>query len=197
MKSLSLISVLCALALICDAQLYNGMGPINGYVPMSTPYSNPLTLATPIATIATTPDCTVRPQTVLEIEHMRREASRIATQIEQEVLIMNKRKTYVEQMTNYLNDRIRELNKVKTELAAELKWIELSNNRIQELAEKEKLVKLQDVLSCLSQDQTNAAGENAAKAASLASIRQQSTALQTKIAAIQNKIKTQNGGVQI
>ena len=43
---------------------------------------------------------------------MRESAARIARMIAQEVVIMNKRKAYVEQMTTYLNDRIRELNKV-------------------------------------------------------------------------------------
>lgn len=74
---------------------------------------------------------------------MRRSAARIAQMIQTEIMIMEKRKTYVEQMTSYLNDRIRELNKVKGELAQENKWIEVSNQRIAELAQKEKLIKLQ------------------------------------------------------
>lgn len=44
---------------------------------------------------------------------MRAAAARIATMIQTEVILMEKRKTYVEQMTSYLNDRIRELNKVR------------------------------------------------------------------------------------
>ena len=74
---------------------------------------------------------------------------------------MEKRKTYVEQMTSYINDRIRELNKVKGELEQENRWIQVgtarhfwscfwnprpspnvgqvSNERIAELAQKEKL----------------------------------------------------------
>ena len=43
---------------------------------------------------------------------MRMSAARIAQSIQLEVEIMKKRKAYVEQMTAYLNDRIRELNKV-------------------------------------------------------------------------------------
>ena len=56
---------------------------------------------------------------------------------------MEKRKAYIEQMTAYLNDRIRELNKVKRDLAAEQKWIAVSNQRIAELAQKAKDNKLQ------------------------------------------------------
>lgn len=77
---------------------------------------------------------------------MRKAAARIASMIHTEVAIMEKRKTYVEQMTSYLNDRIRELNKVKSELAQEERWIEVSNQRIAELAEKEKLIKMQGML---------------------------------------------------
>ena len=42
-----------------------------------------------------------------------------------EIQTMEKRKAYIEQMTAYLNDRIRELNKVKRDLAAEQKWIQV------------------------------------------------------------------------
>jgi hypothetical protein len=41
---------------------------------------------------------------------------------------------------------------VKSELAEETRWIEVSTNRIQELAEREKLVKMQDILACLNND---------------------------------------------
>ncbi len=112
------------------------------------------------------PDCSVRPQTIVEIKRMRLDAARIAQMIQTEassffasrsaaahargalqVIIMEKRKTYVESMTAYLNDRIRELNKVKDELAQENRWIAMSNQRIAELAKKEKLVKMQGTAS--------------------------------------------------
>jgi len=76
-----------------------------------------------------------------------------------EIQTMEKRKAYIEQMTAYLNDRIRELNKVKRDLAAEQKWIQVSNQRIAELAQKEKLIKLQDVMSCIKAEQDRLTGE--------------------------------------
>jgi len=64
----------------------------------------------------------VRPQTIVEIKRMRRAAARIAQMIQTEVIIMEKRKVYVEQMTSYLNDRIRELNKVRDPVSVRIVW---------------------------------------------------------------------------
>ena len=80
-----------------------------------------------------------------------------------EIQTMEKRKAYIEQMTTYLNDRIRELNKVKRDLAAEQKWIQVSNQRIAELAQKEKLIKLQDVMACIRTEQDRLLGERGTK----------------------------------
>ena len=98
---------------------------------------------------------------------MRRSAARIAQMIQTEVAIMEKRKTYIEQMTSYLNDRIRELNKVKGELEQENKWIEVSNNRIAELAEREKLIKMQDIVSCLNSQAQRLGGQKDSTAAQM------------------------------
>ena len=49
---------------------------------------------------------------------------------------------------------------MKSELAEELRWISISQNRIRELAEKEKLAKMQDVLSCLQNDQNQIVSAN-------------------------------------
>merc|ERR1711935_490625 len=107
---------------------------------------------------------------------------------------MNRRKAYIEQMTAYLNDRIRELNKVKSELAEEVKWITVSQNRIQELAEREKLVKYQDILSCLNTDNKRTTGETTLKAASVARMQAQTQSLTDKIKNIQTVIAdTQKG----
>lgn len=165
-----------------------------GYVPTSVPFDNPNTLSEPVPTIPSAPDCTVRPQTIVEIKRMRRSAARIAQMIQTEVAIMEKRKTYVEQMTAYLNDRIRELNKVKGELEQENRWIEVSNQRIAELAQKEKMIKMQDILSCLQADQQRLSGENQAKAKMISDITSQTTALQSSIAAIKKSIEDLNTG---
>jgi len=166
-----------------------------GYIPTSTPFDNPSSsLSTPVSSIPSSPDCTVRPQTVVEIQRMRQSASKIAVMMQQEALIMNKRKTYVEQMTVYLNDRIRELNKVKGELGQETRWMELSSQRIYELEQKEKLVKLQDVQSCLNEQTTRSNADVAAVGRSLTDIAAQAAAVQASINTIQARMDAINNG---
>jgi len=114
--------------------------------------------------------------------------------IEAEVQIMNKRKAFVEQMTTYLNDRIKELNKVKSELAEETRWIEVSTNRIQELAEREKLIKMQDILSCLNSDKQTLTSESTAQSSTIAALKSQSDAVQKRITEIKAKIEAANAG---
>jgi len=160
-----------------------------GYIPTSVPFDNPITLSKPTPSIPSSPDCTVRPQTIVEIKRMRRSAARIAQMIQTEVVIMEKRKTYVEQMTAYLNDRIRELNKVKGELEQETRWIEVSNQRIQELAQKEKLIKMQDILSCLNNDQERLMGQKNSQVQAISDLQAQTQALTQSIQAITDNIK--------
>jgi len=166
-----------------------------GYVPTSVAYDNPGTNSHPTPSIPSSPDCTVRPQTIVEIKRMRRAAARIATMIQTEVLIMEKRKTYVEQMTAYLNDRIRELNKVKSELDQESRWIELSNQRIQELAQKEKLIKMQDILMCLNNDSLRLQGQKQSQTNAIQLLTTQTQTIQQTIAQIENNIKAVTGNV--
>jgi len=119
---------------------------------------------------------------------MRADAKQIGMAIMYEIQIMEKRKAYIEQMTSYLNDRIRELNKVKTDLAAEQKWIQISNARISELAQKEKLIKLQDVMTCIRQQQQRLTGESTSKVSSLNELTAQANAVNTSIKSIRAKI---------
>jgi hypothetical protein len=165
-----------------------------GYVPVASAFDNPATDITLTPTIPSAPDCTVRPQTVLEIQHMRQSASRIAASIETEVGIMHKRKAYVEQMTNYLNDRIRELNKVKSELAQEARWITVSENRINELAQREKLVKMQDILACLNGGQQELAGETKVKGNAIKGLSSQAGKLEAAIKKIEGNINGLRNG---
>jgi len=125
---------------------------------------------------------------------MRESASRIAQMIEAEVQIMNKRKAFVEQMTSYLNDRIRELNKVKSELAEETRWIEVSTNRIQELAEREKLVKMQDILACLNNDKATLSSEAGTQSSTIKALQDQSKEVETHIKDIKSKIEAAQAG---
>jgi len=173
--------------------LFDPMLP--GYVPTSTPFDNPSSsLANPVSTIPNVPDCSVRPQTVVEIQRMRQSASDIAVMMQHETGIMTKRKTYVEQMTSYLNDRIRELNRVKSELAQETKWLDLSSNRIQELEEKEKLIKLQDIQSCLNDQTSRNTADVSAVGKSLTDIQRQSATVQASINAIKARMDAINAG---
>lgn len=193
MKAVLLVCLFAASALAAqDAWPFTAGVP--GYVPAATPSDNPKTLTERIPTIPSSPDCSVRPQTVVEIQRMRESASRIAQMIEAEVQIMNKRKAFVEQMTTYLNDRIRELNKVKGELAEETRWIEVSTNRIQELAEREKLVKMQDILACLNGDKQMMTSESTAQASTIEALKSQSEAVQKRITEIKAKIEAANEG---
>lgn len=167
------------------------MPDINGlstFVPESGPFDNAATTPELVRTISESPSCTVRGQTIFEIRKMRTDAKQIGLAIMYEIQVMEKRKTYVEQMTSFLNDRIRELNKVKIDLAAEQKWISISNARISELAEREKLVKLQDVMTCIRNQQQKLSGESTSKVATLKTMNAQVQAVTASLNAIRGKI---------
>lgn len=163
-------------------------GELATYLPEAGEYSNPSAETKLVPTIPNTPQCTVRGQTIFEIRKMRADAKQIGVSIMYEIQTMEKRKAYIEQMTAYLNDRIRELNKVKRDLAAEQKWIGVSNQRIAELAQKEKLIKLQDVMACIKSEQSRLTGESATKTTALATMDAQAKALEANIGAIRGKM---------
>jgi len=158
------------------------------YLPDSGPYDNPAIDTTPTETLPYTPSCTVRAQTIFEIRKMRADAKQIGMSIMYEIQTMEKRKAYIEQMTAYLNDRIRELNKVKRDLAAEQKWIQVSNQRIAELAQKEKLIKLQDVMSCIRTEKERLSGENKSKDKAVKNMAAQAADLENTIKGIRKKM---------
>jgi len=160
------------------------------YLPESGPYDNPATDITPTQTIPSSPTCTIRGQTIFEIRKMRADAKQIGMAIMYEIQTMEKRKAYIEAMTSYLNDRIRELNKVKHDLAAEQKWIQVSNARIAELAQKEKLIKLQDVMSCIKSEQERLSGDSATKQQSISSLTTQAQVLEGNIQKIRTQMDT-------
>jgi len=97
-------------------------------------------------------------------------------------------------MTVYLNDRIQELNKVKRELAQETRWLDLSSNRIFELEEREKLIKLQDVQSCLNEQTDRRTIDQSNVGKTLADISAQASAVQTSINAIKARMDAINAG---
>jgi len=168
-------------------------GALATYLPEAGPYDNPSTDIVPTPTIPSSPTCTVRGQTIFEIRKMRADAKQIGMSIMYEIQTMEKRKAYIEQMTAYLNDRIRELNKVKRDLAAEQKWIQVSNQRIAELAQREKLIKLQDVMSCIKSEQDRLAGERVTKSVAITTLSQQAQQLESNIQTIRTKMHTITG----
>jgi len=169
-------------------------GALATYLPESGPYDNPGTDIVPTPTIPSSPTCTVRGQTIFEIRKMRADAKQIGMSIMYEIQTMEKRKAYIEQMTAYLNDRIRELNKVKRDLSAEQKWIQVSNQRIAELAQREKLIKLQDVMACIKSEQERLAGERTTKTVAIGNLAQQALQLETNIRSIRAKMHQITGG---
>jgi len=169
---------------------------MDGYIPLSSPSDtvDTVSLTAKVPSIAHIPECIPRPQTIAEIHRMRDSASRIAHAIEHEVVIMRRRKLFVEQMTAYLNDRIRELNKVKSELAEEVRWIQLSQHRIAELSEREKLVKLQDILQCINRGKTQLGENSKIRESTAKSLQDKATKLEAKVAKIKQKINDIEAG---
>lgn len=159
------------------------------FLPDSGEFDNAATDTELVKTLPEDPSCTVRGQTVFEVRKMRADAKQIGLAVLYEIQAMEKRKSYVEQMTSYLNDRIRELNKVKTDLDAEQRWIQISNARISELAQKEKLIKLQDVMSCIRDQQSRLSGDATMKNSTLTTLEFQKTSLNNNLNAIGTKIR--------
>ena len=79
-------------------------------------------------------------------------------------------------------------------MAEETRWIEVSTNRIQELAEREKLVKMQDILACLNGDKQMLSSESTAQASTIEALKSQSEAVQKRITEIKAKIEAANEG---
>lgn len=121
---------------------------------------------------------------------MREGAKKMAAMVQQEVLIAAKRKAFVEQMTNYINDRIRELNKVKSELKEEIAWIETTNHRIAAVAEQEKLARYQDMAQCLASKESESDLKKDQQSASLANVRAKLDAATKNLASIKQKINS-------
>jgi hypothetical protein len=92
-------------------------------------------------------------QTAIEIQRMRREVEQHRHEMVFERQAMERRKAYIESMTAFLNTRIMELNKVKSNLKSEKKWLELTENKIAQLEEKQRLVKLHDIMTCLKNEE--------------------------------------------
>merc|ERR1712100_883779 len=97
---------------------------------------------------------------------------------------MEKRKAYVEQMTSYLNDRIRELNKVKNSIKQEQKFISLAEQRVNKLSHEEDLIKVKDVIDCLKGEQESSTGAAKNHATVLKNMVAKQSAIKAKVSAV-------------
>jgi len=169
---------------------------LSGYVPLSPPYTSPddqdltnFANAIPVAS-----ECTVRPQTIIEIEKVRKSAAQLAANIDIEGNNIAKRKAYIEAMSAYLNERIRDLNKVKNELAEELRWVEMTNEQINLLNAREKQMKLQDILACMNNDKRQMSGKTKEQAVMVAAMKKSSEEVLATMTAVQNNINAIQDG---
>jgi len=169
---------------------------LSGYVPLAPPYTNPddqgLTSFANSIPVAT--ECTVRPQTIIEIEKVRKSAAQLAANIGIEGNNIARRKAYIEAMSAYLNERIRDLNKVKAELAEELRWVQMTNEQINLLNAREKQMKLQDILSCMNADRRQLSGKKKEQDNMVAAMKKNSDEIIASMTATQNTINAIQDG---
>jgi len=165
------------------------MGAGSAFAATESPYENPKTYTKLIKEIPTQENCQIREQTMMEVHHMRTTQEQLAHRIAQEMTFMSQRKSYVEAMTNYLNERIGQLNKVKSELDSEKKWVDVSNHRVAELAQKVKLVKLQDVLACLTAGKNKLDDKGKDKANAIHDLTNQMSGITKNLQTIKNNIQ--------
>ena len=100
---------------------------------------------------------------------------------------MERRKAYIESMTAFLNTRIMELNKVKSNLKSEKKWMELTENKIKQLKEKERLVKLQDIMNCLTNEEQFNKAQATQRTTTVTVMKAKADAIAAEIAALTAK----------
>jgi len=155
----------------------------SGYTPDTGVFDNAATSLSAIPTIPEAPHCTVKPETVLEVHKMRSSALQIKNQIDYEVHNMEKRKAYVEQMTTYLNDRIREMNKVKQSIQSEEKFIALAEQRVNKLSHEENLIKVKDIIECLKGETASMSSSTKTNSAVLKSMQDKESAIKAQVKA--------------
>src|SRR5690606_9817594 len=111
-----------------------------------------------VSLIPALPHCAITPQTITEIMAMRADSKKIADSVDAESKNCDARRKYVGDLTNFLNVWIMELNRLKRDLNSCDKYIKLSTERINQLAVKEKLIKIEDVINCLNNDAKDSTG---------------------------------------
>lgn len=153
------------------------------YVPESLPYSFPTIDALErVPLISSVPKCKVSDTAANEILKIRKYAQSIAKTSEVEATHCEARRGYIQELTSFLNTWIVELNKLKRDLNQCDKFVKLSAKRIDELQQKEQLIKVEDVLECLTHD--NQDGDDYK-----AMLEKQKESLQARATAITEKIK--------
>ena len=139
------------------------------------------------------PKCEVRPESVFEINRLRVSATNIKHAISAEVNNMAIRKEFVGKMTSYINDRILELNQVKRQIAQEETWLDKSKSKIMYLHATEKMIKTEDIMSCLSRIQANNKQKGPVLEESIKTLTAQKEGLKKEVEEWEKKLKAEPG----
>ncbi len=137
-----------------DASLLQTMAATSRGDPLPAPgnefvFDNPTVPSEELPLIPSVAKCEVRPESVFEINRLRVSAQNIKQAIGAEIGNMAVRKEFVVKMTNYINDRIMELNSVKRAIKQEEEWLAASKGKIMYLHATEKMIKTEDIMTCL------------------------------------------------
>lgn len=141
----------------------------------------------PIHAVSNAGDCIPSPSVIDDIHRLRTESTKVADLLQHETMTLHERKEFVKSLTKYINERIVELNQVKSELGEELKLVELAQQQLQEFSQQEELIKLQDALSCLH-TKTEEQGEDHSE--NISHIEHEISEVQQAISGLQSKQKT-------
>lgn len=162
----------------------------SGYVPNGSPYDNINNdmLSQPAFALPENSECTIRTQTVVQIQKVRKTAAQMAAAIGLEAGNMGKRKTWIEEMTSFINDRIRELNKIKSDLKEDLRWVSMTRQQIDLLNKQEQKMKLDDVLNCMQSDKSREMGRSQQAAEAAKALKVTADSLNKVVAETQKQI---------
>uniref|UniRef100_A0A7S2TF42 Uncharacterized protein n=1 Tax=Lotharella oceanica TaxID=641309 RepID=A0A7S2TF42_9EUKA len=168
---------------------YPGGPPGNEFV-----FDDPTVVKEETPLIQGVPKCEVRPESVFEINRLRVSAANIKNAITAEVNNMAIRKEFVGQMTEYINDRIIELNAVKRQIGQEEEWLTSSKAKIMYLHATEKIIKTEDIMSCLGRLQANKAQAEVPLEGAVKTLTEQKEELTKEIEEWEKKLKEGAGG---
>jgi len=156
----------------------------------------PKDLVAKVSQIPTTPTCSLRPMAVNEIAKLRLKYSDLQSHISREQTHAFSRKQYIKRMTAYLNSKIEELNTVKSELELEEKWLKVSDQRLKSYQQKEKLIKLEDVLKCLTKTRDVSEKNKASHDSAIEDLTKQKSEVEAALEKIKTDLKDAAGSTE-